>query len=77
MKDEIEIIRKIRKYLLESVKDLSIDQLNTTPAGFNNNIAWNLGHMIAAQQGICYVRAGLQPPAGEGFFNTYKPGSKP
>lgn len=77
MKEQIEIIRKIRKFLIESLKELSIEQLNTIPEGFNNNIIWNMGHMIAAQQGICYVRAGLQPPVGQDFFNTYKPGSKP
>lgn len=77
MNNQIELIKKTRRFLLESIKDLSTEQLNTIPAGFNNNIIWHLGHMVAAQQGVCYIRAGLQPSTSEAFFNSYKPGSKP
>lgn len=59
MNKQIEIIRKTRVKLLEMLSDLSTDQLNKIPAGFNNNIIWNLAHLVAAQQGICYLRAGL------------------
>jgi hypothetical protein len=77
MDKQFEIIRKTRTFFLGLVKDLSVDQLNTVPAGFNNNIIWNLGHLIAAQEGICYVRAGMQPRVEEEFFNSYKSGTKP
>jgi hypothetical protein len=63
--------------ILDIIKDYSVEQLNTIPAGFSNNIIWNLGHMIASQQGICYKRAGLDTRISELFFNTYKPGTKP
>jgi len=33
--------------------------------------------MIAAQQGICYKRSGLDTTITEDFFHTYKPGTKP
>jgi uncharacterized damage-inducible protein DinB len=77
MTKQIEIIRKTRAFLLEHLKDLSTEQFNQIPEGFNNNIIWNLGHMIAAQQGICYIRAGLTHPVGEDFWNQFKPGTKP
>ena len=77
MNDQLEIIRKTRTFLLEVVKELSAEQLNAVPPGFNNNIIWNLGHMVAAQQGICYMRAGLKPWVEENFINAYKPGTKP
>jgi len=77
MNDQLEIIRKTRSFLLEIIKELSVEQLNKVPTGFNNNIVWNLGHMVAAQQGICYIRAGLTPWADEAFINAYKPGTKP
>lgn len=77
MKKQLEIIRKPRLFLLNSINELSLDELNEIPAGFNNNIIWNMGHMVAAQQGVCYVRMGLPPFTGEDFFNRYKPGSKP
>ena len=77
MNDQLELIRKTRSYLLEVVKELSIEQLNKVPTGFSNNIVWNLGHMVAAQQGICYVRAGLKPWCEEAFINAYKRGTTP
>jgi hypothetical protein len=77
MTKSIEIIKKPRLALFELIKDLSIEQLNQVPPGFNNNIIWNLGHLVAAQQGICYRRAGVATIISEDFFNTYGPGSKP
>ena len=77
MNKQIDTIKKVRVALLEVIKDLSIDQLNKVPAGFNNNIIWNLGHLIAAQQGVCYARAGLKQPLDEQITAHYKPGTKP
>jgi hypothetical protein len=77
MTQAIETIVQPRIKVVEIVKQLTIEELNHVPAGFNNNIIWNLGHMVAAQQGICYKRAGLDTIVGEDFFNTYKPGTKP
>jgi hypothetical protein len=77
MHQQIEMIRKTRIFLLEWVNDLSVEQLNATPAGFNNNIIWNMAHLIAAQQGICYKPAGLNVVVEEVFFESYKPGTMP
>jgi hypothetical protein len=77
MTKQIEIIRKTRTFLLEGLNDLSTQQLNKIPEGFNNNIIWNLGHLIAAQQGICYIRAGVAPKVGEDFISRFKSGTKP
>ena len=77
MNDKIEVIRKTRNFLLASIQDLTTDQLNVIPAGFNNNIVWHLGHLVASQQGVCYVRAGMKTRVPDEFFNSYKPGSKP
>jgi hypothetical protein len=77
MTKQIEIIKKTRAFLLESLKELSTEQFNQIPEGFNNNIIWNLGHMVAVQQGICYIRAGITPVVDQTFIDTYKSGSKP
>jgi hypothetical protein len=73
----IEIIKQPRQRILDEISNLSVEQLNNTPEGFNNNIIWNLGDMIATQQGICYKRAGLDIRVDEAFFDAYKPGTKP
>lgn len=72
-----EIIRKTRVNVLKMVEGFSIEQLNKIPEGFNNNLIWNIGHLIAAQQNICYKRAGLTTDIDEVFFNTYKSDTKP
>ena len=77
MTKSIEIIKKPRLALFELIKDLSIEQLNQVPTGFNNNIIWNMGHLVAAQQGVCYRRAGIEMIVSEDYYNTYGPGSKP
>jgi DinB superfamily len=77
MKNQIENIRKIRASLLGNLNELTTEQFNKIPDGFGNNIIWNLAHLVAAQQSICYKRAGLDAPLGDDFINTYKPGTKP
>ncbi|HMG81412.1 MAG TPA: DinB family protein [Ferruginibacter sp.] len=74
---QFEILKLTRQYLLNDIKDLTTDQLNEIPAGFNNNIIWNLAHMLATQQGICYARAGIKLVIDQSLFDAYKPGTKP
>src|ERR1700712_609702 len=77
MNQALQIIAKPRTKVLEIIQNLSIEQTNLIPAGFNNNIIWNLGHMIAAQQGICYKRSGLRTLITDDFWERYRTGSKP
>jgi hypothetical protein len=73
----IEIIRKTRVNVLKMIDGLSIEQLNKVPEGFNNNLIWNIGHLVAAQQNICYKRAGFPFIIDETFFDAYKSETKP
>ena|ERR1700757_5067964 len=74
---QFEILKLTRTYLLNDIKELTVEQLNEIPPGFNNNIIWNLAHMLATQQGICYARAGITLVIEQSFFDAYKPGTKP
>jgi len=74
---QIDIIYITRRNFLELVQQLSIEQLNEIPAGYNNNIAWNYGHIIASQQTLCYVRAGLQPKIEQSIIDRFQRGTKP
>lgn len=62
---------------MEIISGLSIPELNRIPEGFNNNIIWNLGHLIAAQEGIFYLRGKLELNIEQEFFNSFKNGSRP
>ena len=77
MEKLFERYRKIRKSMLDNVHELTTEQFNHIPAGFSNNIIWHVGHMIAAQQGVCYVRAGKMLKVDPDIFNDYKPGTRP
>jgi hypothetical protein len=77
MQKGIERIRNARIYLLGLIEDLTIEQLNEIPEGYNNNIIWNLGHMIASQQSICYLRSGVKMFVDEEYPALYKPGTIP
>ena len=77
METRIETLKKVRLNFLNALGELTAEQLNEIPKGFNNNIVWNLGHLLASQQGICYVRASLKMTIDEQLFLSYKPESKP
>jgi DinB superfamily len=77
MQTIFERFKKMRFYLLETISELSIEQLNETPVGFSNNIIWNVGHLVVTQQIICYKRAGVDMIVDNDFFEQYKPGSVP
>jgi hypothetical protein len=78
MEKQLDVIRKTRTAILNSISDLSIEELNKVPEGFNNNIIWNIAHLVAAQDNICYAKAGLPlKNVSPEYFEAYKPGSKP
>src|SRR5688500_325038 len=77
MYQPIENIRKTRRFLINHIKELSIEKLNKIPHGFNNNILWNVGHLVAAVQSICYIKGSLTPSLAPHSFNKYMPGTKP
>jgi hypothetical protein len=70
-------LEKLRLRTLLLIDGLELAQLNKIPEGFNNNIIWNVAHMIAAMQGVCYKRSGLPITVSDAYFECYKPESKP
>jgi hypothetical protein len=77
MDNRIDKIKKVRQFLIDQVADLTNDQLNRIPNGFNNNIIWNLTHSICAQQGICYLRGGQQAIVPDKFIAPFFTNTKP
>ena len=69
--------RHIRSSLHKAVADLSPDQLHAVPASFDNNIAWNLGHVLVVQQRMVYGRCGLPLALPEEMIPLYLPGTSP
>ena len=57
----------------------SHEALNTIPEGFSNNVIWNFGHVVAAQQSLCYRLSGLPYPTtqDEALVAKYTRDTKP
>jgi len=73
----IEVIKACRSKWLTMLDELTVNQLNIIPPGFNNNLVWQLGHVIVSQQILCYRLAGQKFVINEDLIDRYKNGSKP
>ncbi|MCL4640199.1 MULTISPECIES: DinB family protein [Olivibacter] len=73
----IDIALQVRRNFIELMDNMTIGELNTIPSGFNNNIAWNFGHIVVSQQKLCYTLSGLPIKLDEQYMLKYQKGSKP
>lgn len=73
----IELLKTTRVALLKTVENLSDEQLIKIPAGFNNNILWNLAHLAVTQQALNYKLSGLPTYVSEQLMEENKKGSSP
>lgn len=71
------ILYTSRKIYLGFFDQYSHEQLNTIPPGFSNNLIWNIGHIIVAQQSLIYRLSGLPMHIPDDLVNLYKPGTHP
>lgn len=77
MSAELTLLTQIRKLTYMVIKDLTPEQFLCIPDKFDNNIAWNLGHMIVVQQLLTYARSGLKPHVSDEMVAMYRPGTSP
>ncbi|MEO8147957.1 MAG: DinB family protein [Bacteroidia bacterium] len=77
MNKNLESIKKYREFILKQISSLTPEQLNEIPTGFNNNIIWNLGHIVSATQAICYKRAALAVTVDDKYFTPFLTNTKP
>ena len=77
MNSKIEKMKGFRVFLLNQIESLTPEQLNCIPENHSNNIIWNLGHLISAQQNMCYARSGVPFAVEEKYVKPYLPGTKP
>ena len=77
MNKSLEIILNFRRILLSRIESLTTEQLNAIPVSYNNNIIWNLAHMNAVMQNLCYTCSGLPITIDEKYFQRFMPLTKP
>ncbi len=72
------ILKNSREQVHGRVQDLTPEQWMAIPAGHDNNIAWNVGHLIWAQAGLCYGHTNLQMPIDRApYTKLYGIGTSP
>ena len=67
-------MRKRIRGLAESISD---EDAFTIPEGFENNIAWNVCHLVVTQQLLCYKLSGLPMAVDEDTISMFMKGSSP
>lgn len=72
-----DITIKNRKLLKSFIENLTLEELNKIPDGFNNNIIWNIAHVIVTQQSLVYSLSGLPTVVSKDMVERYRKGTKP
>lgn len=65
---------KARQHLIKVLDDVSPEVLETIPAGFNNNIHWQVGHILTAGELFMFYGQNNLPQEYNEYF---KSGTKP
>lgn len=77
METTFRIAQTSRNILLQFLENHSLEQLNTIPEGFKNNIIWNIGHIVVVQQMLVYNLSGLPMMVSDELVAKYRKGSAP
>ncbi len=73
----LEVLSNTRKFFNKFLDKTSLDDLNKIPQGFNNNIIWNIGHIVVTQQLLAYKLSGLPMIVSEAMIAKYMKDTKP
>jgi hypothetical protein len=77
MDKAIQTIKVTRQNVINILNNYSEDELNQIPEGYNNNLIWHLGHVIATQQLLCYGLSDVDLAVSRELVDKYRKGTKP
>ncbi|SFE72214.1 DinB superfamily protein [Paenibacillus catalpae] len=67
----------VRQVTIKAAQGLSEQALDYIPEGFNNNIRWNLGHILVIQEKFAFQFAGEPLQLPDNFERWFAKGTKP
>lgn len=73
----IETTTSIRSSFKHFLSNLSLEELNHIPDGFNNDILWNIGHVISVQQMLVIGLGNERWTVDKSIVKEFRKGSKP
>jgi hypothetical protein len=68
---------KTRADILKLLEGLTPEQVYVMPAGFRNNLLWNLGHVLVIQQTLFYEQSGLPLRIPPHYLEMFRKGTHP
>ncbi len=72
-----QVINNIRVIFSKIIEETSLEDLNKIPKGFNNNIIWNIAHVVVSEQLLAYKLSGLSSTLSDEIINKYRKDTKP
>jgi hypothetical protein len=73
----LEVLTNTRKFFNKILEKTTLEDLNKIPQGFNNNIIWNIGHILVTQQLLAYKLSGLPMMISDTLIAKYMKETKP
>lgn len=77
MEKAFDLCRKNRIVIKNILENTPKEKLFEIPDNFNNNIWWNIAHIIATQQLLVYRKSNTPEIIAAEFIKTYSKGTKP
>jgi hypothetical protein len=77
MEVTFDINQTSRNIISKFLENHTLEQLNTIPEGFSNNLIWNIAHIVVVQQMLVYNLSGLPMMVSDEMAARYKRGTKP
>jgi len=77
MQFTFEVFHNIRPFFKNHIENNSLEDLNKIPEGYNNNMIWNIGHIVVTAQLLAYKLSGLPMMVSDDLVNKYKKDTKP
>lgn len=67
-----QVLNNTRTIFNKIIDNNALEDLNKIPKGFNNNIIWNIGHIVVTEQLLAYKLSGLQPLVSDDMISKYR-----
>jgi len=71
------LMQKTRSTIISKVEHLPADKRTLVPQGFNNNIHWQLGHLLTVTSAILFLFSGKEPVVPAEYQTFFGNGTKP
>ena len=77
MEKQITLQKITRNHYLNFLGNHSINELSFVPKGFNNNLFWNIAHVVTTQQLLCYYLSDVPMKIDNFWVENFKKGTIP